>query len=80
MRSQGRWGNNEKWGNNGEVRQQWGSGATMGKWGNTLKARGGGKRHFFSFYICDRAAEDEQVEKNRIKIRPCIPEILHAKV
>ena len=41
---------------------------------------GGGKRHFFSFYICDRAAEDEQVEKNRIKIRPCIPEILHAKV
>ena len=45
-----------------------------------LKARGGGKRHFFSFYICDRAADDEQVEKNRIKIRPCIPEILHAKV
>ena len=47
-----------------------------------LKARGGGggKRHFFSFYICDRAAEDEQVEKNRIKIRQCIPEILHAKV
>ena len=48
-----------------------------------VKARGGGgggKRHFFSFYICDRAAEDEQVEKNRIKIRPCIPEILHAKV
>ena len=41
---------------------------------------GGGKRHFFSFYICDRAAEDEQVEKNRIKIRQCIPEILHAKV
>ena len=41
---------------------------------------GGGKRHFFSFYICDRAADDEQVEKNRIKIRPCIPEILHAKV
>ena len=41
---------------------------------------GGGKRHFFSFYLCDRAAEDEQVEKNRIKIRPCIPEILHAKV
>ena len=40
---------------------------------------GGGKRHFFSFYICDRAAENEQVEKNRIKIRPCIPEILHAK-
>ena len=36
---------------------------------NPLKARGGGKRHFFSFYICDRAAEDEQVEKNRIKIR-----------
>ena len=24
---------------------------------------GGGTRHFFSFYICDRAAEDEQVEK-----------------
>ena len=47
---------------------------------NTVKARGGGKRHFFSFYICDRAAEDEQVEKNRIKIRQCIPEILHAKV
>ena len=23
----------------------------------------GGKRHFFSFHICDRAAEDEQVEK-----------------
>ena len=47
-----------------------------------IKARGGGggKRHFFSFYICDRAAEDEQVEKKRIKIRPCIPEILHAKV
>ena len=49
-----------------------------------FKARGGGggggKRHFFSFYICDRAAEDEQVEKKRIKIRPCIPEILHAKV
>ena len=45
-----------------------------------LKARGGGKRHFFSFYICDRAAEDKQVEKNRIKIRQCIPEILHAKV
>ena len=50
-----------------------------------IKARGGGggggKRNFFSFYIlCDRAAEDEQVEKNRIKIRPCIPEILHAKV
>ena len=46
-----------------------------------VKARGGGgKRHFFSFYICDRAAEDEQVEKNRIKIRQCIPEILHAKV
>ena len=45
-----------------------------------IKARGGGKRHFFSFYICDRAAENEQVEKNRIKIRPCIPEILHAKV
>ena len=41
---------------------------------------GGVKRHFFSFYICDRAAEDEQVEKNRIKIRQCIPEILHAKV
>ena len=41
---------------------------------------GGGKRNFFSFYICDRAAKDEQVEKNRIKIRPCIPEILHAKV
>ena len=40
---------------------------------------GGGKRHFFSFYICDRAAENEQVEKNRIKIRPFIPEILHAK-
>ena len=45
-----------------------------------LRPEGGGKRHFFSFYICDRAAEDEQVEKNRIKIRPCIPEILHAKV
>ena len=31
-----------------------------------VKARGGGgggKRHFFSFPICDRAAEDEQVEK-----------------
>ena len=50
--------------------------------GHVIKARGGGggKRHFFSFYICDRAAEDEQVEKKRIKIRPCIPEILHAKV
>ena len=51
--------------------------------GDAFKARGGGgggKRHFFSFYICDRAAEDEQVEKNRIKIRPCIPEILHNKV
>ena len=23
----------------------------------------GGKRHFFSFYICDRTAEDEQVGK-----------------
>ena len=45
-----------------------------------VKARGGGKCHFFSFYICDRAAEDEQVEKKRIKIRPCIPQILHAKV
>ena len=41
---------------------------------------GGGKRQFFSFHICDRAAEDEQVEKKRIKIRPCIPEILRSKV
>ena len=24
---------------------------------------GGGKHHFFSFHICDRAAEDKQVEK-----------------
>ena len=29
----------------------------------SIKARGGGKPPFFSFYICDRAAEDEQVEK-----------------
>ena len=35
---------------------------------------------FFSFHICDRAAEYKQVEKNRIKIRLCIPEILHVKV
>ena len=41
---------------------------------------GGGKHHFFSFHICDRAAEDKQVEKNRIKIRLCIPEILHVEV
>ena len=39
---------------------------------------GGGKRHFFSFHICDRAAEDEQVEKNRSKsdhafLRYCAP-------
>ena len=48
---------------------------------NLPRGGGGGKRHFFSFYICDRTAEDEQVEKKkRIKIRPCIPEILHAKV
>ena len=41
---------------------------------------GGGIHNFFSFHKCDRAAEEEQVEKNRIKIRLCIPEILHAKV
>ena len=41
---------------------------------------GGGKHHLFSFHICDRAAEDKQVEKNRIKIRLCIPEILHVEV
>ena len=30
-----------------------------------LRPEGGvGKHHFFSFHICDRAAEDEQVEKN----------------
>ena len=23
---------------------------------------GGAKRHFFTFHVCDRAAEDEQVE------------------
>ena len=28
---------------------------------------GGGKHHFFSFHICDRAAEDKQVEKNGSK-------------
>ena len=38
------------------------------------------KKKKMTVTICDRAAEDEQVEKNRIKIRPCIPEILHAKV
>ena len=33
---------------------------------NVCKLRpggGGGKHHFFSFHICDRAAEDKQVEK-----------------
>ena len=39
---------------------------------------GGGKRHFFSFHICDRAAEDEQVEKIGSKsdhafLRYCVP-------
>ena len=28
---------------------------------------GGGKHNFFSFHICDRAAEDKQVEKNGSK-------------
>ena len=28
---------------------------------------GGGKHHFFIFHICDRAAEDKQVEKNGSK-------------
>ena len=46
----------------------------------TPKGGGGGKHHFFSFHICDRAAEDKQIEKKRIKIRLCIPEILHVKV
>ena len=45
----------------------------------TIKARRGGKRNFLSFHICDRTAEDEQVEKKRIKIRPCIPKILRPK-
>ena len=27
----------------------------------------GGKHHFLSFHICDRAAEDKQVEKNGSK-------------
>ena len=27
----------------------------------------GGKHHFFSFHICERAAEDKQVEKNGSK-------------
>ena len=31
---------------------------------------GGGVNVIFSVFTCDRAAEDEQVEKNRIKIRP----------
>ena len=43
-----------------------------------IKARGGGggKHHFFSFHICDRAAEDKQVEKKPDQN----PEILHVKV
>ena len=49
---------------------------------NPLKARGGGGgvNTIFSVFTCDRAAEDKQVEKNRIKIQLCISEILHVEV
>ena len=47
-----------------------------------IKARVGseGEHHFFDFHICERAVEDKQVEKKRIRIRLCIPEILRSKV
>ena len=32
-------------------------------WGGGGGGGGGGKHNFFSFHICDRAAEDKQVEK-----------------
>ena len=42
--------------------------------------RGGVLNNVFQFHIHDGAAEDKQVGKNRIKIRPFVPEISRAKV
>ena len=45
---------------------------------NIVKARGGGVNVIFLVFTCDRAAEDEQVEKNGSKsdhafLRYCTP-------
>ena len=45
---------------------------------SAVKARGRGKHNFLSFHISERATADKQAEK-RIKILPCVPEILRAK-